>query len=240
MLRLFRLVCFWQSVVVSCEVSELGLFSKQVDIIVHLHLTNHSRLVLKLNLDFALHLTVYNNARSLWPLFYLWSLRLSFNPLLFWIDRWVKVLACRIYLAVPFLLGHDRFATLGFFSTSPFFTARRHNFALLEYFGASLNFLFFCTRRPRTRSPLSSIYNDWFRLLCGKNMPWVVCIRIERKLLTIFELNLLLRVVGDNMRVHLLTIINVCSKIKSTLFIRNKAGSYRLEVGEAPKSGSLS
>lgn len=109
-LRLFRLACFWQSVVVSCGVSELGLFRKQVDIIVHLHLTNHSGLVLKLNLDFALHLTVYNDARSLRPLFYIGFLRLCLNPLLFWIDRWVKVLACRIYLAVPFLLGHDQFA----------------------------------------------------------------------------------------------------------------------------------
>jgi len=109
-LRLFRLACFWQSIVVSCGVSELGLFHKQVDIIVNLHLTSHSRLVLKLNLDFALHLTVDNDARSRRPLFYLGSLRLSLNSLLFWVDRWIKVLACRIYLAVPFLLGHDRFA----------------------------------------------------------------------------------------------------------------------------------
>ena len=109
-LRLFRLACFWQSIVVSCGVSELGLFQKQVDIIVNLHLTSHSRLVLKLNLDFALHLTVDNDARSRRPLFYLGSLRLSLNSLLFWVNRWIKILACRIYLAVPFLLGHDRFA----------------------------------------------------------------------------------------------------------------------------------
>lgn len=214
MLRLFRLACFWQSVVVSCGVSELGLFHKQVDIIVHLYLTSHSWFVLKLNLDFALHLTVDNDARSRWPLFYLVSLRLSLNPLLFWIDRWVKVLACRIYLAVPFLLGHNRFILLGFFSTSPLFTSRRHNFALLKYVGASLNFLLFCARRPRTRSPLSFVYDDWFRLLCGKNVPRVICIRIECKLFAIFELNLPLRVVGDNMRVSLLSIINVCWKIK--------------------------